>query len=103
MILASGAALCVFGAFCVLRSVDIGVSIVVLILSAVIISAVLIVNAVENESNNLCVGELKLAYNVDKLLFLRRSRADNDNGAFVCLEMTAASITAATGGVSMNI
>ena len=81
----------------------IGVSIVVLILSAVIISAVLIVNAVENESDNLCVGELKLAYNVDKLLFLRRSRADDDNGAFVCLEITAASITAATGGVSMNI
>ena len=101
MILASGAALCVFGAFCVLRSVDIGVSIVVFILSAVIISAVLIVNAVENESDNLCVGELKLAYNVDKLLFLRRSRATT--APFVCLEITAASITAATGGVSMNI
>lgn len=92
-----------FGAFCVLRSVDIGVSIVVLILSAVIISAVLIVNAVENESDNLCVGELKLAYNVDKLLFLRRPGRTTTTAPFVCLEITAASITAATGGVSMNI
>ena len=54
---------------------DIGISVVVLIFAAVVISAVLIFDAIENKANYLRIGKLKLADDIDKLLFLCRAGA----------------------------
>lgn len=82
---------------------NIGISVIILILAAVVISAMLIIDTVEDKADYLRIGKLKLADDVDKLLFLCRAGRTTITAPLVYFEMTAASITAETGGVSMNI
>ena len=58
---------------------NIGISVVVLIFVAVVISAVLIFDAIENKANYLRIGKLKLADDIDKLFFLCRAGTDDYN------------------------
>ena len=79
---------------------DISIGVIILILAAVVISAMLIIDTVEDKADYLRIGKLKLADDVDKLLEPGRTTI---TAPLVYFEMTAASITAETGGVSMNI
>ena len=60
---------------------DISIGVIILILAAVVISAMLIIDTVENKADYLRIGKLKLADDVDKLLFLCRAGADDYNSA----------------------
>ena len=64
---------------CALRSVDISIGVIILILAAVVISAMLIFDAIENKANYLRIGKLKLADDIDKLFFLCRAGTDDYN------------------------
>ena len=54
---------------------DISIGVIILILAAVVISAMLIIDTVEDKTDYLRIGKLKLADDVDKLLFLCRAGA----------------------------
>ena len=58
---------------------NIGISVVVLIFAAVVISAVLIIDTVEDKADYLRIGKLKLADDIDKLFFLCRAGTDDYN------------------------
>ena len=54
---------------------DISIGVIILILAAVVISAMLIIDTVVDKADYLRIGKLKLADDVDKLPFLCRAGA----------------------------